>query len=101
MLLAAAFGLLAAGAWAQTPLNAGEILAKIDAAAAAPRDQDEALILQAAPAAERAQSRSGVKGAAGPLPVPGGPEGHQRAVPPGRLHLPVPAGLQEGKASPA
>jgi len=40
MLLAAAFGLLAAGAWAQTPLNAGEILAKIDAAAAAPRDQD-------------------------------------------------------------
>ena len=40
LLLAAALGLLASGAWAQDSLSAEQILSKIDAAAAAPRDQD-------------------------------------------------------------
>jgi len=40
MLLAAAFCLLAASAWAQDSLSAAQILSKIDAATAAPRDQD-------------------------------------------------------------
>jgi outer membrane lipoprotein-sorting protein len=47
LLLAAALALLAAGAWAEEPLSAEQVLARIDAAAAAPRDQDfeAALIL--------------------------------------------------------
>ena len=40
LLLAAAFCLLAAGGWAEEALSAAEMMAKIDAAAAAPRDQD-------------------------------------------------------------
>jgi outer membrane lipoprotein-sorting protein len=40
MLLAATLGLLAAGAWAQDSPSAEELLARIDAVSAAPRDQD-------------------------------------------------------------
>jgi outer membrane lipoprotein-sorting protein len=40
LLLAVALGLLAAGAWAQDSLSAAQVLERIDAAAAAPRDQD-------------------------------------------------------------
>jgi outer membrane lipoprotein-sorting protein len=40
LLLSALLSLLAAGAWAQETLSAAELLARIDAATAAPRDQD-------------------------------------------------------------
>jgi outer membrane lipoprotein-sorting protein len=40
MLLAAALALLAGGVWAEEPLSAEQILSRIDAAIAAPRDQD-------------------------------------------------------------